>query len=109
MSFATSAGGFTQPFDLATLRRVHRQPPQQLVRLACCVRFLTRPEVRQREIEARLVEVGVERQRTTEQRDRFQRTTAVGENDAAIRHDNGILGLDSFGLLKRGRCRIESS
>ena len=109
MSFATSAGGFAQPFDLATLRRVRRQPPQQLVRLARRVRFLTRPEVRQREIEARLVEVGVERQRTTEQRDRFQRTTAVGEDDAAIRHDNGILGLDSFGLLKRGGCRIESS
>ena len=109
MSFATSAGGFTQSLDLATLRRVRWQPSQQLVRFSRRVQFLTRPQVRQREIEARLVEVGVERQRSTEQRDRFQRTPAVGENDAAIRHDNGILGLDSFGLLKRGRCRIESS
>ena len=44
MSFATSAGGFTQPFDLATLRRVRREPPQQLVRLARRVRFAARPQ-----------------------------------------------------------------
>ena len=109
MSFATSVGSFAQPFDLATLWRVRREPSQQLVGLPRRVRFLTRAEVRQREIEACLVEVGVERQRTMEQRDRFERTTAVGEDDAAIRHDNGILGLGSFGLLKRGGCRIESS
>src|SRR4051812_30100455 len=107
MSFATAARSFTQSLDLVTLGRVRRQPSKQLVGLPRSILFLTRAEVRQREVEARLVEVGVERQRPTEQRDRFERSTAVGENDAAIRNHNGVLGFGGFRLLKRRGCRIE--
>ena len=52
------------------------------------------------EVEAGLVEVGVERQRALERRDRLTVAARVGQDDAEVGDDDRVVGFGAFGLAR---------
>src|SRR5258708_37419904 len=67
-----------QPLNFGALGSVRRQPAQELLRLLCRLGPMVRPGVRNGEPEARLVQIGIERQRALQMANAGGRSSAVG-------------------------------
>ena len=71
------------------------------------VRSPARARKGEREREARLVQIGVQRERALERSNRVGGTTAVREHETEVGDDDGVVGFDALGITKRGRGRAE--
>ena len=93
-------------FDFAALRRVGRQPAEQIICSGRGLGAASGPREGDRQPEARLMEIGIDRQGSLQWGDRIGRVAAVREHEAEICRHDGVSGLDAFGgSQRRGRCR----
>ena len=96
-----------QPLDFGPLRRVGRQPLEQLLRLARRVGPASGSREGDREGEARLVEVGVERERALQGGNAVGGLAAVGQHEAEVGADDRVVGFDA--LARRAACAVAAS
>ena len=98
-----------EAFHLRTLWRIRRKPPEKF--LGRCGGVAAPALARERDCQGkpRLMQIGIDRQRPLQGRDRVCRVPAVRQHHPEIGDDDRVVGLDPFGVAQRRCGRLEAA
>ena len=96
-----------QSFDLSALRRIKRQPIEQILGGRCGIGGTAGSCKGDRQPETSLMQVGIDGQRALKWADGVGRMAAIRQHQPQIAGDDGVVRFDAFGIAQRCGRRVE--